>query len=126
MDGLAWIDELYAAFVGTLPVPLHDVARSLAQILGLSPSRDVPWSEVFGHEVTLAAPAMAAEAMPEVHGAAVRDAVMAHMLAVIDAFATDRVEDGQAQRSRELSELLEHMRRARDAAITRVAPGVKD
>lgn len=126
MDGLAWVDELYAAFVGTLEPPLDDVARGLAHTLGLAPSREIGWAQVFGHEVTLAAPAMVAEAMPSLDSAAVRDAVMAHMLAVIDAFGTDRVEDGQVPPTRELLDVLERARAARDAAIGRAAPGTQD
>lgn len=124
MDELRWVDELYKAFCETLPGMLRAEARGLAHTLGLAPARDVPWSEVFGHEVTLAAPALLAEAMPHVHAATVRDALLAHMLAVIEAFGTDRLQDGQARWTWQLETLLAHARRVRDEALRRVAPGV--
>jgi hypothetical protein len=117
------IDPLYAAFVASLPEPLGRAAKALAVTLGLSPSRDVPWSEVFSHEVTLAAPWLVAEAMPGVPPAAVADATLAHLLAVIEAFGTDRVEDGQVAETAELSALLAHARLARDRAMTRFVDG---
>jgi hypothetical protein len=126
MDELQWVDELYKAFCETLPGMLHAEAHGLSHTLGLAPARGAPWSAVFSHEVTLAAPALVAEAMPEVGGAAVRDALLAHMLAVIEAFGTDRLQDGQARPTWQLETLLAHARRARDQAIQRVAPGIVD
>jgi hypothetical protein len=60
------VDELYEVFVGMVYGPLVDTARSLAFTLGLAPARDVPWSRVFGNEITLAAPVLLVEAMPDV------------------------------------------------------------
>jgi hypothetical protein len=48
------------------------------------------------------------------------------MLAVIEAFGTDRVEDGQVQATPELMALLGQARRARDRALARVCPGIVD
>jgi len=126
MNHLELVDELYEVFVDTLYGPLVDAARGLAVTLRLAPSPKVPWSRVFGHEVTLAAPALIAEAMPHVAESVRRDAIFAHMLAVIEAFGTDRVEDGQVQATPELMSLLGQARRARDRAISRVCPGVAD
>ncbi|WP_437986255.1 hypothetical protein [Sorangium sp. So ce117] len=126
MDDALWVDELYKAFWRTLPGMLHADAQGLAYTLGLSPSRDVPWSAVFSNEITLAAPALLAEAMPGVRGATVQDALLAHLLAVIEAFGTDRIKDKQVRPTWQLEAILAHARRARDEALRRVAPGVDD
>lgn len=126
MDEALWVDELYKAFWRTLPGMLHAEAQGLAHTLGLAPSRDVPWSAVFSNEITLAAPALLAEAMPGVRGATVQDALLAHLLAVIEAFGTDRIKDGQVRPTWQLEAILAHARRARDVALGRVAPGVDD
>jgi hypothetical protein len=126
MNNLELVDQLYEVFVDTLSGPFADAARGLAVTLCLAPSRTIPWSRVFGHEVTLAAPALVAEAMPHVAEPVRRDAIFAHMLAVIEAFGTDRVEDGQVQATPELVGLLEQVREARDRALTRVCPGAID
>lgn len=123
---LEMVDELYAGFVATLPAHLRVHGRALAHQLRLAPSPDVPWSQVFGHEVTLAAPALFAEAMPGVSPRAVREAVMAQSLAAIEAFGTDRIEDAQVAATPELVLVLEYVRRARDASLLRVCPGVAD
>jgi hypothetical protein len=116
------IDDLYAAFVATLPAELAAPAVALAETLGLAPSPDLPWSEVFAHEITLGAPRLVAEAMPSLPDALVRDAALAHLLAVIEAFGTDRIEDGQVPETTTLAAVLAHARRARDEAIARVEP----
>jgi hypothetical protein len=82
MHGLSLVDSVYSAFVDSLPELLVPAARGLAHTLGLAPP-SVPWSEVFGHEVTLGAPALVAEAMPDLSSQHTRDAVLAHALAVI-------------------------------------------
>jgi hypothetical protein len=120
------VDELYEVFVGMLYGPLVECARSLAFTLGLAPSPRVPWSRVFGNEITLAAPAFLSDAMPNVGEAALRDATFSHMLAVIEAFGSDRVEDGQIRSTPALMALLGEMRRARDRALRRVCPDVVD
>jgi hypothetical protein len=81
---------------------------------------------VFSHGITLAAPALIAEAMPHVRGPTVQDALLAHMLAILDAFGTDRLEDGQVRPTWQLETLLAHVRRARDEALQRVVPGPSD
>jgi hypothetical protein len=126
MNCLELVDELYEVFADSLHRPLATLARGLAFTLRLAPSPDVPWSRVFGHEVTLAAPALVGEAMPNVTESVRRDAIFAHMLAVIEAFGTDRIEDGQVTASAELMALLGQARRARDRALARVCPGVVD
>ncbi len=116
------LDDLYGRFCEHLPSELRACARDLPFRLRMTPVQGTPWSEVFGHEVTFAAPALFAEAMPHISGERVRDAVLAHALAVIDGFGTDRMEDSQVPRSLELAELIVHLRAARDRALHRVAP----
>ena len=120
MHPLEIVDELYEVFVGMVYGPLVDTARSLAFTLGLASARDVPWSRVFGNEITLAAPALLVEAMPAVPEVCTRDATFAHMLAVIEAFASDRIADRQIRGTAPLMALLRQMRAARDRAMARV------
>jgi hypothetical protein len=119
------VDETYAAFVAKLSPSLAPHARRLAHTLKLVPIEGVPWSRVFGHEVTLAAPALFAEAMPGIDAAALRDAVAAQTFAAIEAFGTDRIEDGQVAATPELRSVVAEVRRARDAAALRVCQGRK-
>lgn len=114
------VDELYAAFVDTLPEGLRDVARAFPVILGLAPTPDVPWSEVFSNEITLAAPTLVAAAMPTISAEVTRQAGLAHLLAIIDAFGTDRLLDGQIDPAPEIDAVLTLVRRARDAALAGV------
>jgi hypothetical protein len=111
------IDALWAGFCDTLPPEPLACAQRLTQRLGLAPIPGTPWSDVFKHEVTLAAPALFAPAMPEVGPEAVRRAVLAHLLGIIEAFATDRIEDGQVDDAPEVRRLLELIRLGRDRAL---------
>ncbi|APR79694.1 Hypothetical protein A7982_05041 [Minicystis rosea] len=120
MNAHGWVDELYADFVKTLPAALSETAAALPVVLQLAPSREIPWSEVFSHEVTLGAPRLAAEGMTGLPESAVRDASLAHLLAIIEAFGTDRILDGQVEPSPALEGVLEHARKARDEALARV------
>ena len=115
------IDALYSAVVETLPVELRSAALELPYRLRLAPAPSMAWSEVFNHEVTLSAPALFAESMPRSRPGEVREAVLAHMLAVIEAFGTDRIEDGQVQDSQLLRDVLAYLRLARDRAILRLS-----
>jgi hypothetical protein len=126
MNALDQVDEFYAAFVESLPAALRAEARDLAYSLRLAPTRTIPWSRVFGHEVTLAAPALVADAMPYVAPALVRDAVMAQAFAAIEAFGTDRIEDRQIVPSEGLIEVLTRIRAARDRAAARVCNDMHD
>jgi hypothetical protein len=117
------IDELYAAFTDRLGEPLAARARDLPLALGLAPHSALPWSRVFSHEVTLGAPALFAEAMPGLPGSFVRDAVLAHLLAVVDAFGTDRLEDEQVPTSPGVLAVLGQLRRERDRAMVRLFGG---
>jgi hypothetical protein len=120
------IDDLYASFVATLPEALIAPALGLASTLGLAPSRAVPWSEVFSNEITLGAPRLVAEAMPDLAPDVVRRATLAHLLAVIEAFGTDRIEDGQTAETPALAAVLAHARAARDAALAAVLQSAGD
>jgi hypothetical protein len=115
------LDEIYAAFCGTIPADLQSVARELPYRLRMADSPTVPWSAVFLQDVTFAAPALFAQAMPQISPAKVRDAVLAHAFAVIDAFGTDRIEDRQIQGSPELEKVLGRIRHACEGALVRVA-----
>jgi hypothetical protein len=114
------IDALYDSFCASVPEALAETARTLAFRLKLVPSEDIPWSAVFKHRVTLRAPMLFAEAMPGIDSRTVEHAVLAHMLAVIEAFGTDRIADQQTADDPALRSVLELARRARDAALIRV------
>ncbi len=116
------VDDLYEAFADRIGEPLSASARDLPRALHLAP-RAVPWSRVFSHEVTLGAPALFAEAMVGVPRSIVRDAVLAHLLAVVDAFGTDRIEDEQIDASPSVFAVLSQARRERDRAMARVYGG---
>jgi hypothetical protein len=119
MDIHELVDELYEAFAEGIGEPLSASARDLARALGLAPET-VSWSRVFSHEVTLGAPALFAEGMPRVPRSMVREAVLAHALAVIDAFGTDRIEDEQVAPSPGVLAVLGLARRERDRAVLRL------
>lgn len=119
MPLLETVDEIYAELCDAIGEPLAHDARRLALTLKLVPVL-APWSEVFGHEVTLAAPGLFAEAMPNVSSAQVRDAIAAQTFAAIEAFGTDRIEDRQVEETPQLVAVLSRVRRARDAALARV------
>jgi hypothetical protein len=111
------IDALYACFCDSLPEALRTPGRTLAFRLGLVPDPGIPWSATFKHDVTLQAPALIAEGLTGVTQTDVERAVLAHMLAVIEAFGTDRIMDGQTEDTPELRRLLERMRGARNQAL---------
>ena len=116
------VDDLYEAFADRIGDPLSDSARDLPRALRLAPE-PVPWSRVFSHEVTLGAPALFAEAMPQLNQGTLREAVLAHLLAVIDAFGTDRIEDEQVEASPSIFAVLGQARRERDRAMVRIFKG---
>src|SRR5687768_11697114 len=117
------IDALYQGFVDSLPSNLRRFGADLPFRLGLAPSASIPFTQVFAHDVTLGAPLLVAEAFPGAAPETVRCAVMAHALSVIEAFGSDRVADGQVESAPELVAVLEHLRRARNAALERVHSG---
>jgi hypothetical protein len=123
MNVLELVDDLYADFASSLGGELAEHARDLPRALRLAPSANAPWSAVFSHEITLGAPALFAEAMLGVSLLTVRDATLAHMLGVIDAFGTDRIEDGQVEATPALTAVLERIRRKRDSAWGRILEG---
>ena len=120
------LDEIYAAFCGTMPAELRAAARELPHRLRMAPTPSGRWSEVFGQEVTFAAPALFSQAMPQISPAKVRDAVLAHAFAIIDAFGTDRIEDRQIQGSPELDGILRRVRQASKGALIRVVGNLAD
>jgi hypothetical protein len=114
------VDSLYEEFCRSLRGPLADSAHALAFTLKLAPERGIPWSRIFSHEVTLAAPMLVAEGIPDAGETSVAAAVCAHMLAVVEAFGTDRIADRQVIATPELVAVLAAMRDARDRALVRV------
>ena len=121
MSRTALVDAMYEAFVGSLPTELRGPARGLACALGLATTPEVPWSAVFRDAFTLAAPLLVADATPALGGAVIHDAVMAHLLAIIEAVAAAQFEAGAPARSPDLLAVLDPARSARDGAIARVA-----
>lgn len=117
------IDELYDTTVAELPANLQLLARDLPHRLkfGATGSR---FSEVFNHEITLGAPALFAEAIGDVDPALVRDATLAHLLGVIEAFGADRIHDKQIDVTQELVDLMTELRARRDRAAARISPDV--
>ena len=116
------VDDLYEAFADRIGEPLSDSARDLPRALRLAPV-PVRWSRVFTHEVTLGAPALFAEGMVGLPSSLTRDAVLAHLLAVIDAFGTDRIEDEQIESTPGVFAVLGQARRERDRAMARIYGG---
>lgn len=123
MNALLWVDGLLAEFCGSFAGALREEARRLPFTLGFAKDPSVPWSRVFNHEVTLAAPAMVAEAMPDVPLDAVKHALIGHALAVIEAMGTDRIEDGQVNPTAALCKVLGAARSIRDEHLLLVARG---
>ena len=117
MDVSSNVDAIWTAFCDDLPLDLQGQARTLALALGLVPLSDVPWSKIFRNEVTLAAPALFAAALPQATEQMVMTATTAHMLAVIAAFTTDRLLDRQVDSNPQILRVLDHVRLERDRAI---------
>jgi hypothetical protein len=122
------IDALYLEFIATLPSSLGKLGSNLPHALGLAPKEGIGWDEVFSHRVTLAAPELVSEGWrarraTEDTAERLRDSVLGHALSVIEAFASDRVLDGQIVSTSELVALLEEIRLARDRLLERVFPG---
>ena len=68
----------------------------------------------------LGAPALFSESLPGVPSSLIDDAVLAHMLAVIDSFGTARIEDERIEASPQVFAVLGHVRRERDRAMMRL------
>jgi len=113
------VDDLYQGFVDRIGEPLSTSARDLPRVLRLVPVAR-PWSQVFAHEITLGAPALFAEPMAGVPSALTREAVLAHLLAVIDSFGTARIEDERIDASPHVFAVLGQARRERDRAMMRL------
>ena len=113
------VDDLYEGFVDRIGSPLSASARDLPRVLRLTQVA-LPWSRVFAHEITLGAPALFAESMVGVPSDLTRDAVLAHLLAVIDSFGTARIEDERIDASPHVFAVLSQARRERDRAMMRL------
>jgi hypothetical protein len=113
------VDDLYEDFADRIGVPLSSTARDLPRALRLAPT-GLPWSRVFAHEIMLGAPALFAESMAGAPATTIRDAVLAHLLAVIDSYGTARIEDERIEASPQVFAVLGHARRERDRAMMRL------
>jgi hypothetical protein len=113
------VDDLYEAFTRGIGPALSPTSRDLARALRLAPSAR-PWSRVFPHEIVLGAPALFGPSLAGVPSSLTRDAVLAHMLAVIDSFGIARVEDERIEASPQVFAVLGHVRRERDRAMARL------
>ncbi len=113
------VDDLYEAFTDGIGPSLSPTSRDLARALRLAPSAR-PWSRVFPHEIVLGAPALLGQSLSGVPSSLTRDAVLAHMLAVIDSFGIARVEDERIEASPQVFAVLGHVRRERDRAMARL------
>jgi hypothetical protein len=113
------VDGLYEAFTDGIGPSLSASARDLPRALRLAPSPR-PWSRVFAHEVMLGAPALFGQPLSGVPSSLTRDAVLAHMLAVIDSFGMARVEDERIEASPQVFAVLGQVRRERDRAMARL------
>lgn len=111
------IGALYGSFVARLPPELRSAGAELPFRLGLVPRPSITWSQAFKHAVTLQAPELLIDGTSGVDARLVDRAVLAHLLAVIEAFGADRVADGQVTASLELAAVLEQVRLARDEAL---------
>jgi hypothetical protein len=116
------IDALYAGYVNALPAPLRAAARELPHVLKLAPAPGKSWSEVFSNAVTLEAPRLLADGLESARPEQVRTAVLAHGLAVIEAFGQDRIADRQVTSTPLLLELLSKFREDRDALLHELWP----
>ncbi len=113
------VDNLYETFADRMGPPLSASARDLPRALRLAPAAQ-PWSRVFPEEVTLGAPALFVESLSGVPRSLLQDAVLAHMLAVIDSYATARIEDERIEASPHVFAVLGHVRSERDRAMLRL------
>jgi hypothetical protein len=117
------IDTLYLAFVETLPPDEQRVARQLPYRLKLVASEDTSWSDVFRHEFTLSAPAFFAEALPGAAPGQIRDAVLAHMLGVVEFLVSTRLAGEEASNDEELQLLSERLSHACERLFERFGAG---
>lgn len=123
MEALLWVDGLFVEFCHSFSGPLKDEARRLPFSLGFTRDPSAPWSHVFTHTVTLAAPVLVAGALPALPDEVLRDALFAHALAVIEAMGVDRIEDGQVRATPALRKVLAAARAKRDKLLRCVLDG---
>ncbi|MEM9694788.1 MAG: hypothetical protein AAGA56_19730, partial [Myxococcota bacterium] len=115
------VDARYRRMLAGLPPALRLPAEQLPYRLGLVPAPEITWGSVFHHRITLEAPAVIFEGLLATPGLPTFTPVAdAHLLAIVDAFATDRVMDGQLREGVELGELLEVLSRLREVRDRRL------
>jgi hypothetical protein len=117
------VDALYLGFVETLDRDVQPAARELAFRLGLARTPDATWASVFRHELTLGAPALFAEALPGVPPASIREAVLGHLLAVLEVCTLTRIGTAGADRAPELRAILQGLSGGRRRVMERFGPG---
>jgi hypothetical protein len=117
---LSTLDELYESFLQSLPPAPGALGRALPHTLRLSASPEAPWRQAFREPVVPGLPLYLAEGLTGAFPSAVRDAATAHLLGVVAALVTRRLEEGAVQASPELEALRDALRTARDAALERL------
>jgi hypothetical protein len=110
------IDALYAGFYSTLPAQLRVLASELPCNLGLCLPRSVPCNQIGSHDVRLAAPALLGDALCAGR-AAVRQATLSHVLAVVHACTLESLVRGRLSQSAQLDVVLEELASARNVAL---------
>jgi hypothetical protein len=112
------LDKLFQRCARALPPDLVGPALRLPQLLKLAPT-GVSVGDTFKHDLTLGAPRFfggAVSATTEQQ----EYAVMAHMLAVLEAFGCDRIADHQIEDDGTVARLLGELRGLRDELAHRV------
>lgn len=109
------VDSVYLDFCNDLPEAVRHTATTLPFQLELA-SEGVPLSRAFPYEFTLAAPRLVADGIPFLSSQTVRAAVLAHILAVLEAIALARLASRRISNTPELCKVLSHFRSARNDA----------
>ncbi|HEX2573234.1 MAG TPA: hypothetical protein VH877_27035 [Polyangia bacterium] len=118
MSGSA--DLLYQSFLARLGPRLASTAGAWSFQPAWRP--DAPVSHVFLEEATLILPELFAPAVPHAAPMMVENATLSHLLSILCSMSLDRLLEGQAVPSPELLELMNAVRRERDAALARLGP----
>ncbi len=115
------IDSVFDEFSSLLGDGLREAAEELPELLEMAPA-GTAWSSIYAHPLPLAAPACVADPRKSLPEPIVREAVKAHMMAVIEAVVRERREIGAIKMTRRLEDLLVQFRLYRDRAAANI-PG---
>jgi hypothetical protein len=115
------VDALFAAFCAVVPDTVGPHARAIPRLLGVQAAK---LSECFEHPFILEAPDFIAEILPNASPRAVRDATLAHVLAVLASVLELRGAGAEEDRDEAaVPALLSELQGARNRAISNVLPG---